>query len=185
MCKILYLLTMSKYVLIGMRGVGKTTVAKEIALHHSLYTHYDTDTVFEQEYNTSIYSYIVTHGIGIFRKHESHILHTIINQTNVIISTGGGIVSIEDNRILLMREKEKKTPIIFLHAPLDTLYKRRTTQEKQHNIRPLLYDAVDISDEICVSWKKRKKWYYMLASHTIYTEGKTPYDIAQEIMSLS
>ena len=174
---------MSKYILIGMRGVGKTTVAKEIALLNPTYTHYDTDDIFEQTYNSSIYSYITTHGIGVFRKHESDIVQTIIHKDKTVISTGGGVVSVDSNRDLFTKERNKNTYIIFLHAHLDTLYKRRTTQEKQYT-RPLLYDAVDMSDEIYVSWKKRKKWYYMLATHIISTEGKTAQEVAQEIISL-
>lgn len=174
---------MSKFILIGMRGVGKTTVANAMITIQSIYTLYDTDTVFEMQNNTSVHSYILNHGIEAFRKHESIALQHIIHHTPSIISTGGGIVTIPGNRALLEQEKIKGNYIIFLHAPLDTLYKRRTL-ETVHDLRPLLYNTINISDEITVSWQKRKKWYYMLATHIIYTENKHPLEIAHEIFSL-
>ncbi|KAJ6593592.1 type I 3-dehydroquinase-domain-containing protein [Mycena capillaripes] len=89
-------------VLIGMRGVGKTTLAALTAkaLGWELL---DTDTVFEHQYRTSIADFVASRGWDAFRQIESDILHDMLrtNQTGKVIACGGGVVELECNRSLL------------------------------------------------------------------------------------
>ncbi|KAJ6602150.1 type I 3-dehydroquinase-domain-containing protein [Mycena sp. CBHHK59/15] len=89
-------------VLIGMRGVGKTTLAT-IAAKALGWEILDTDTVFEQQYRTSIAQFISSRGWDAFRSIESEILHDLLRThlTGKVIACGGGVVELERNRSLL------------------------------------------------------------------------------------
>ncbi|KAJ6558449.1 type I 3-dehydroquinase-domain-containing protein [Mycena vulgaris] len=89
-------------VLIGMRGVGKTTLAT-IAAKALGWELLDTDTVFEQKYRTSIADFVTTRGWDAFRQIESDILHDLLRTylTGKVIACGGGVVELEQNRLLL------------------------------------------------------------------------------------
>ncbi|KAJ7928505.1 type I 3-dehydroquinase-domain-containing protein [Mycena leptocephala] len=89
-------------VLIGMRGVGKTTLAT-IAAKALGWELLDTDTVFEHQYHTSIADFVTSRGWDAFRQIESDILHDMLrtNLTGKVIACGGGVVELERNRSLL------------------------------------------------------------------------------------
>ncbi|KAF9460760.1 type I 3-dehydroquinase-domain-containing protein [Collybia nuda] len=94
-------------VLIGMRGVGKTTLATIIAKALG-WGIIDTDTLFEEEQQTTIAAFIASNGWEAFRRMESRILANVlrVHLTGKIIACGGGITDLEANRLILHRFRE-------------------------------------------------------------------------------
>ena len=87
-------------ILIGMPGVGKTTVGMELAKELG-HTFCDADIIFAEQVGMSSGDYIVQHGEEAFRKKESEILNQLGSQTGLIIATGGGCVTVPDNYLYL------------------------------------------------------------------------------------
>lgn len=86
-------------ILIGMPGVGKTTVGK--ALGETLgRTWIDVDQELEKEIG-NVSQYIVDHGEEAFREKERDMLAKIGSQSGLVISTGGGCVTIPQNFVHL------------------------------------------------------------------------------------
>lgn len=87
-------------VLVGMPGVGKTTVGRQLAkvLHRPFY---DSDDVFLREVGQSSSAYINMYGEAAFRVKESAILRELGTKTGVVIATGGGCVTVPENYIYL------------------------------------------------------------------------------------
>jgi len=110
----------NKIVLIGMMGSGKSTVSKLLSekLNLSLL---DTDEIFEQQEKCKIVDFFKKYGEEKFREIESEILKKALTKSNCIISTGGGIVLKEENRILL---SDKSILTIYLSANYETIYNR-------------------------------------------------------------
>lgn len=87
-------------ILIGMPGAGKTTVG--LALASDLDRPFcDADVIFKEQFGQSCADYILEHGEGDFRIKESEILRELGSQTGLVIATGGGCVTVQDNYIHL------------------------------------------------------------------------------------
>lgn len=82
-------------VLIGMPGSGKSTIGESLA-NLTGRTLVDIDHLITEEVG-SINDYILTHGEPAFRAIESKIIGDVGKQTGMIISTGGGAVTIPEN----------------------------------------------------------------------------------------
>lgn len=82
-------------VLIGMPGSGKSTIGEALATLTGR-TLVDIDHRITEEVG-SISDYILTHGEPAFRAIESKIIADVGKQTGLIISTGGGAVTIAEN----------------------------------------------------------------------------------------
>ena len=82
-------------VLIGMPGSGKSTIGETLATLTGR-TLVDIDHRITEEVG-SISDYILTHGEPAFRALESKIIADVGKQTGLIISTGGGAVTIAEN----------------------------------------------------------------------------------------
>ena len=82
-------------VLIGMPGSGKSTIGETLATLTGR-TLVDIDHRITEEVG-SISDYILTHGEPAFRAIESKIIADVGKQTGLIISTGGGAVTIAEN----------------------------------------------------------------------------------------
>ena len=82
-------------ILIGMPGVGKTTVGKALGEEMSR-TCVDVDHELEKEIG-DISTYITEQGEPAFREKEAEMIAKFGTQTGLIISTGGGCVTVPKN----------------------------------------------------------------------------------------
>ena len=82
--------------LIGMMGVGKTTVAQILAQRLG-YRFFDTDTLLEQVAGRTINEIFASEGEAAFRELETKILAELSAYTKIAIATGGGIVLRQQN----------------------------------------------------------------------------------------
>ena len=82
-------------ILIGMPGVGKTTVGKALGEEMSR-TCIDVDHELEKEIG-DISTYITEQGEPAFREKEAEMIAKFATQTGLIISTGGGCVTVPKN----------------------------------------------------------------------------------------
>jgi shikimate kinase len=115
--------------LVGMPGCGKSTLGRLLARRlDKLF--YDADVELERRLGVSIPVIFELEGEQGFRDREEAVLADLIGHTNVVLSTGGGVVLRPANRTRL---KDGGT-VLYLHATPDTLWER--TRHSKH--RPLL-----------------------------------------------
>ncbi|THH18805.1 hypothetical protein EW146_g2242 [Bondarzewia mesenterica] len=116
-------------VLIGMRGVGKTTLAT-IAGKALGWGIIDIDALFEKREKQSIAAYVDERGWDAFRKVESEIFEETLreNPTGKVIACGGGVVELERNRTRLKAFREQGLVIHVLREKNAVLkYLREST----------------------------------------------------------
>ncbi len=162
-------------ILCGMMGAGKTTIGIKIA-ESTGRRWYDTDGLIVDKYGkiSDIFEY---YGEAHFRKLETEVVKDLSKQDDLIISTGGGLVLKKENNELL----QKNGKIIFLRATLDTLAKRLNVDGD----RPLLQTSTEsIRERLARLMTERLPIYEHVADYIVDVDGKTPEDIAQEIVQL-
>ncbi|QKY69317.1 shikimate kinase [Lentibacillus sp. CBA3610] len=154
--------------LIGFMGSGKSTVGK--LLHQQLgVSHLDTDQMVVEKYG-EIASIFQREGEKQFRNYETDML-TQIPESDYIVSTGGGIVEREENTLFMKNNGR----IIHLNASFAEIEHRLGTDSK----RPLW--GKDRSEKFQL-FQARNERYGELADITMETDGKSPQDIAAEIL---
>lgn len=135
-------------VLIGMPGVGKSTIGQHIAtrLNRSFI---DLDEVFAKQWGPPG-DYILTHGEDAFRTLETDLAYTYGKEHSLVISCGGGIVTRPENELAL-----RQNGLIFhLYRPLEEL----ATEG-----RPLSKSGLALEN----LWKLRQPLYDQFADVTI------------------
>ena len=163
---------MKKIVIIGMMGSGKTTLGK-ILSEKIGQPSIDIDEFIEQKENTSISNIFNNKGEQYFRNLEAQTIQDLINSTDIqIISLGGGAFENPKTRELLL----KHSIVIYLDTSPEEILKRI----QQTNNRPLLKNNMT-TKKITEIMDKRKD-NYNLAHYKILTDGKTPSEIAEEIL---
>ena len=92
----------SKIILVGMMGAGKTTIGK--LLSNKLgYDFVDLDKIIEEKSGVKINTIFEIEGEAGFREREFQVLRDSIEKEKVIISTGGGIVTNEKSWTQLIK----------------------------------------------------------------------------------
>lgn len=115
--------------LVGMMGVGKSTVGKKLA--ESLGAPFvDSDEEIERAAGLSVQEIFQRHGEPEFRRGERRVIERLLNGPPIVLATGGGAYMDPDTRALL---KEKATTV-WLRADLDLIWKR----VNRRDTRPLL-----------------------------------------------
>ena len=163
-------------ILCGMMGAGKTTIGIKIA-ELTGRRWYDTDGLIVDKYGkiSDIFEY---YGEAHFRKLETEIVKDLAKKDDLIISTGGGLVLKKENNALL----QENGKIVFLRASLDTLAKRL----KVDGNRPLLQTSTEsIRDRLSRLMAERLPIYEHVSDYIVDVDGKTPEEIAKEIVALT
>ncbi len=158
-------------ILCGMMGVGKTTVGKILA-EVSLRSFVDTDALIEEKYG-KISEIFATYGEGYFRDLEGETVRALSEKNALVISVGGGLVLREENVILLKKQGE----IVYLRAKKETLVERL----QKDTTRPLLQGR-DLEKRIEELMRARTRAYEQAADCVVDVDGKTPTQIAEEII---
>ena len=121
---------MTRIILIGYMGAGKTTVGKALAKELGI-IFYDLDWYIENRMRKSIAQIFEERGEEGFRKSEYNMLHEVAEFENVIISCGGGTPCFFDNMDYLNQQGQ----VVYLKADPEVLYKHLAMSK---NDRPLL-----------------------------------------------
>lgn len=167
-------------VLIGMRGSGKTIVAK--ILSKKLNKRFlELDEILVKKMNMSITQIVKKYDWDFFRDKESEIVKQVADGLNLVISTGGGVVTRPENIEVLKRNGL----LIFLNASVATLTKRIGEKIGYDPKMPALTNKKTPKAEITQIFKQREKLYKIAADQIIDTDGKTPNQIANIIISKS
>ena len=116
-------------VLIGFMGSGKTTIGRKLAVRLG-YRFVDMDRFIEEEQQCKIAQIFEERGEATFRSLETGLLKRLKKAENTVVSTGGGVVTIEGN-IEIIRSIGIS---IYLKAGIDNIFERVS----RNNKRPLL-----------------------------------------------
>lgn len=116
-------------VLVGMMGVGKSTIGRKLAaMLHLRFT--DADEEIEKAAQMSISEIFEKHGEAEFRDGERRVIGRLVRQGPAVIATGGGAFSNEETRSLVLAE----AVAVWLDCDTATLVERVGRKDT----RPLL-----------------------------------------------
>jgi shikimate kinase len=109
---------MTRIILIGYMGAGKTTVGKALSKELGI-TFYDLDWYIESRMRKTVSEIFAERGEEGFRKIEYNMLHEVAEFEDVIISCGGGTPCFFDN----MDYMNQQGLVVYLKAEPEVLYK--------------------------------------------------------------
>lgn len=156
-------------ILVGITGVGKTTIGRALAKTINA-TFIDLDKSIELSCGVDIPTIFAIEGEHGFRRRESDELIKVINGKNYILSTGGGCVILDSNRHAI---QDSGSLVIQLVADVDVIVERVA---HSFNKRPLLGRA-NLRDKINELYESRREFYNEVAHHTINTTHYKPYQV--------
>jgi shikimate kinase len=162
---------MKNIVLTGFMGTGKSEVARELSRLRGMRL-IDIDREIETSRSESIPEIFSRYGETYFRQLETAAIRQFASEQGVIISTGGGAVLKEEN----IKALQIHGIIFCLTASPETISHRTAGNDD----RPLLQ-----GDDRLVRISKlltERQPFYEKAGIMIDTEGKTPFEIANEII---
>ncbi len=116
-------------VLIGMMGVGKSTIGRRLAARLDL-PFVDADSEIETAAGMTIADIFERFGEAQFRDGERRVIARLIDGERKIVATGGGAFMNAETRALILA----RARAIWLHADIETLVDRVGRRED----RPLL-----------------------------------------------
>lgn len=148
-------------VLVGMMGVGKSTVGRKLAqLLHLPFT--DADDAIEQAAQMSISEMFERFGEAHFRDGERRVIARLMDQRPGVIATGGGAFVQPDTRALIL----DRGISVWLDCDVDTLVDRVTRKDT----RPLLRGG-DPREIVTRLKAEREPAYAMAAIHVLSGAG--------------
>lgn len=149
-------------ILIGMMGAGKTTVGKELARRRKL-RFADCDQEIVARTGVSIPTIFEIEGEAGFRRRETQMMDELTGCADIVVATGGGVVTTPANREL-MRERGI---VIYLNVPPQILYER-TRHDRN---RPLL--QVDNPRQRIEELHRQRDPLYREVAHIIVDGGRS------------
>ncbi|WP_160693414.1 shikimate kinase [Clostridium sp. C2-6-12] len=160
----------NKVVLIGMPGCGKSTIGKLISKELSL-KFFDMDKYIENMTSRTIPE-LFENGEEYFRDFESKACMELAKMSNVLISSGGGVVKRRENIDIL---KKEAAYIIFIDRPLEELI-----NDIDISNRPLLKDG---REKLIKLYEERYELYKSVADNIVKND-KSLKDIVDEVKKI-
>ena len=159
-----------RVVLVGPMGAGKTTVAGLLATAWGT-TARDTDADIEARDGREISDIFVESGEAAFRALEVDAVATALAEHDGVLALGGGTVLDPATRELLAGHQ-----VVFLKVGLSDAVKRVGLG----SARPLLLG--NVRGRIKALLDERTPIYESVSSETVDTDGRTPEEVADEIL---
>jgi shikimate kinase len=168
--------------LIGYRGTGKTSVAAHVARRLG-WDWIDADVELEQRAGKSIAEMFATEGEAAFRDLEATILAELAARERLVVAAGGGVVLRPENReILKSAAARSRGCVVWLKAEPATILRRLAGDATTAGRRPNLTTAGGEA-EVLAMLAERTPLYEQCAGLVVDTEGRSPDQIAQEILT--
>ncbi len=120
---------MSQLSLVGLPGVGKSTVGRHLARHLKR-QFLDSDAEIEREIGCSIREFFEREGEDRFRDIEQRVIAELASRPGTVLATGGGAVLREANRQAL----RAASTVVYLRTTPEELFRRL----RHDTHRPLL-----------------------------------------------
>ena len=160
---------MTRIILIGYMGAGKTTIGKALSKELGI-TFYDLDWYIESRMRKTVSEIFAERGEEGFRKIEYNMLHEVAEFEDVIISCGGGTPCFFDNMDYLNQQGQ----VVYLKAEPEVLYKHLQMGKVE---RPLLKgkSKEDLLTFIKEQLEKREA-FYTKARYTLDVSLMDNYD---------
>ncbi len=146
--------------LVGLMGVGKTTVGRRLAKRLEL-PFFDSDDEIEKASGRTVVGYFRDHGETAFREGERRVIDRLLHGDPLILATGGGAFIPQETRSIL----KEKAITVWLKGDFDTIMERVSRK----NTRPLLQ----------VADPKAKMRELMDARYPIYAQADITVHIAK------
>jgi shikimate kinase len=160
-------------VLVGMMGSGKTTVGRLVAARLGR-PFVDSDEVIQARTGRTVREIFADDGETAFRALETEALDDALAAPGpAVIAAAGGTVLAASNRRRL-RDGE----VVWLDADPELLVERVTTDGH----RPLLDD--DPGTTLVRLAVERRALYEEVADHVVHIGGRTPDEVADEILAV-
>ena len=174
--------------LIGMMGVGKSSVGRSLALRLGR-PFVDTDAVVEARAGRTIAAIFAEDGEPAFRALEARAVHdTLATDTWCVVAFGGGAVLDPANRDLA----RATGLVVWLQAPVRELARRVSASIRRRGAgRPLLTAPAGAGvgdaarpEEILEALAAARAESYRAAAHlTVDTTGRTPGQVASAVLA--
>ncbi|MDA0257117.1 MAG: shikimate kinase [Cyanobacteria bacterium] len=159
--------------LVGMMGSGKTSTGRPLAQQLG-YGFVDADAVIEQAAGCSIPEIFERNGEAGFRALESQVLNAISQRHSLVVATGGGVVTQQENWGLL-----HSGIVIWLDVVPEQLMQRLKADS---TIRPLL--QTEDPEAALNALLNQRRPLYAEADLTVVINDETPETVADGILRL-
>ena len=160
-------------VLIGMMGVGKTTVSRVLGERLGRQV-LDSDLVIEARTGRTVREIFATDGEAAFRAMETEVLiEALTEQQPVVIAAAGGVVLSERNRTAL---RDSPSKVVWLCADPATLVER----VRSGGHRPLLDD--DPAATLQKMFTERAPLYRQVADAIVLVDNRSVADIVDAVL---
>jgi shikimate kinase len=161
-------------VLVGMMGVGKSSIGRRLGLRLGV-PFVDADTEIEKAAGMSIADIFARHGEADFRSGEARVIARLLEGGPQVLATGGGAVMNADTRAAI----KIKGVSVWLNAEVDVLLRRIN---KRKSDRPMLQTADP--DATLRQLLLAREPFYAQADLTVQSR-EVPHDaIVSEIMKV-
>lgn len=161
-------------ILIGFMGIGKSAVGKKLANKLNM-KFIDMDSEIERRERNTIKEIFKEHGQEYFRILEGKLLTELCSINNIIVATGGGIVTQENNCKIL----ENKKTVVFLDGSVETIIEHISNEV---NKRPLLKDSEDLPMDISNLLSERYDAYKKASDVIINVDNKNVDEVVSELL---
>lgn len=172
---------MSKLVLCGYMGSGKTTIGQAISKHLGI-PFFDLDALIVQQEGKSIAEVFKSKGEIYFRKVEHQVLVDFFETTpHFVLALGGGTPLYYNNNKLCFATSHQS---FYLDASIKLLVSRLENETHKRPLIAHLNNQGELEDFIRKHLFERRP-VYAQAQHQVKLDGKSIAQVTSEIISLT